>query len=153
MPRLHRHASQTPAQSIAAAERLCGDRGVRFTAMRRTVFAHLLRQALPQTAYAVLAALERQQGRKLSPPTVYRALDFLIAQQLIHKIESSSSYAVCSHPGEAHQHLYLLCDHCGDWQELEASAALARLDAAAHTTGFVPERKVVELHGRCRRCV
>ena len=81
----------TPQQveiALARAQRICTLRGARLTAMRRRVLELILRADQPTKAYALLAELEQERGR-LGPPTVYRALDFLLAHKLIHRVETS----------------------------------------------------------------
>ena len=68
-------------------------RGARLTPVRRRVLELILMSDQPTGAYALLAALQR--GRcKLGPPTVYRALEFLLAHRLIHKIETASAFII-----------------------------------------------------------
>ena len=74
--------------ALARAQRLCTLRGAQLTPVRRTVLELILRAEEPAKAYVLLAKLEHEHGG-LAPPTVYRALDFLLAHRLIHKVETS----------------------------------------------------------------
>lgn len=152
MAHIHTDHCHSQAERMAEAENLCRQNGARFTDMRRTVFEFLLERRAPVTAYDLLAALQRQLDKPLAPPTVYRALDFLIEQGLIHKLESNNSYLICDHPGEAHESLYLVCTGCGTTRELEDASLEALLGARAAAIGFTPARQVIEVQGLCATC-
>ena len=98
---------------MAAAERLCSERGLRFTPLRRRVLELVWSSHKPVGAYALLDAL-RNEALGSAPPTVYRALDFLIEQGFIHRIERMNAFVGCSHPGEAHRGFFLICGACGN---------------------------------------
>ena len=139
-------------QALAAADGLCRERGARFTSMRREVYAFLLEQTAPLSAYDILAQIEKRVHRKLAPPTVYRALEFLLEQGLIHRLESTHAYLTCDHPGEHHQSLYLVCTVCGTTQELDGDPVSHVLADQARAVRFRPQRQVMELQGLCRNC-
>ena len=148
----------TIEQALAAAEHTCRERGVRFTPVRRRVLAILLEQPQPLTAYQILDHLRTAQPRA-QPPTVYRALDFLLRQGLVHRIESTNSYLACNHGDEhtgesaAHWPQFLLCDECGDAREVPLAAELQHLLAQlAQGHGFHIGKRPLELHGLCRQC-
>lgn len=146
--------SQTPDvvhRRLEQAENLCHERGVRFTQLRRRVFENLLRHGAPVGAYELLAEL-RQEGLADAPPTVYRALDFLRAQGLAHRVRSTNAYVACDHPGDAHGGLLLICRDCGRSVEIEPDALdrTVREQAALHD--FEPATQLIEVSGRCQRC-
>ena len=100
------------------AEAICGRRGAWLTELRRHVLGLVLDSPLPARAYDVLDKL-RQNHRGAAPPTIYRALDFLLEQGLIHKVERISACLGCVHGiedegGEAHHHAaqLLICTRC-----------------------------------------
>src|SRR5919204_1424092 len=84
-------------RALDRAAQLCEERGARLTALRREVLALVWRGHEPVGAYAILEALRRSHPGA-APPTVYRALDFLIEHGLIHRIESLNAYVGCSRP-------------------------------------------------------
>ena len=89
------------------------------------------------------------------PPTIYRALDFLQAHELIHKIERLAAFIPCAdagHPGHDHAAQFLICRRCGTVAELEDQAIATALNAAAALRGFQPGNAVVEVVGLCGRC-
>ena len=92
-------------------------KGVRFTPLRRRVLELVWSSHKPVGAYALLDQL-RNEDLGSAPPTVYRALDFLIENGLIHRIERMNAFVGCSHPGEAHRGFFLICGDCGNAEEL-----------------------------------
>jgi len=145
----HRHHNLEGALAQAAA--LCAERGVRLTEQRRRVLELVWRSHKPLGAYDILAAIQAVQPRA-APPTVYRALDFLLDQGLIHKLQSLHAYVGCAHPGEPHAGQFLICTACGDVTELEDAGVARSLGKVAAATGFEPDLPMVELTGTCSDC-
>ncbi len=139
------------AKVVTRAERLCAERGARLTKQRRTVLELLCASGTPLSAYELLDKM-RASFRNPAPPTVYRALDFLLEQGLVHKLESLHAFVGCIHPDHPHAGQFLICADCGDVEELESEAVMRSLRSAARTTGFEPKRPVVELWGTCAQC-
>jgi Fur family transcriptional regulator, zinc uptake regulator len=146
------HALSDAQHTLQQAEALCLKRGVRFTPTRRQLFSLMLNQAGPRSAYDLMAALEAELGRRLAPPTVYRALDFLLAQGFIHRLESTHTYLPCAHIGHDHHCTYLICERCGATIEFEDAILVGRLEQGARQHGFAVTRPVVELYGHCADC-
>jgi len=137
--------------AIERAEALCRERGARLTAQRKEVLALVWASHRPIGAYAVLEAM-RKAGHKAAPPTVYRALEFLLEQGLIHRIESLNAYAGCNHPGTEHSGQFLVCSGCGDVAELDDPGINRSIDRCAARAGFRTEHPTVEIRGLCPRC-
>lgn len=140
------------AIAMSAAETVCARAHERFTPARRTAYRELLAQPQPLTAYELLAKLEDRLQRKLSPLTVYRALEFLTRTGLVHKLESRHSFVACKHPQHPHQGLYLVCSACGRADEMHADEVARAVQRAAQGRGFRPRRQIVEVQGVCRDC-
>lgn len=138
-------------QALAAAEDVCRLRGARLTPMRRQVLALIWRSHEPVGAYALMDAL-RSQGVNAAPPTVYRALEFLLTNGLIHRLETLNAYLGCPDPRQSHQGQYLICEQCGSAEEMADPAVTDLLNQLAAARGFATERQTVELFGRCRQC-
>ena len=137
---------------LERAESLCHERGVRLTEQRKTVLELLCASDKPLSAYELL---ERMRGvvKNPAPPTVYRALDFLLEQGLVHKLESLHAFVGCSHPDHPHASQFLICDDCGEVAEVEDPTVSSSLKAAGKAKGFRTKRPVVELLGTCAQCV
>lgn len=139
------------ARVLGRAEALCRERGARLTPQRRTVLELVCEADRPLSAYEILD-LMRERVANPAPPTVYRALDFLLDQGLVHKLETLHAFVGCSHPEHPHSSQFLICADCGEVSELEDDAVSASLGSAASAAGFVPKRRVVEVIGTCARC-
>jgi Fur family zinc uptake transcriptional regulator len=137
--------------ALNEAAALCRKRGQRLTDIRREVLALVWERHAPIGAYDILAALSATRGR-VAPPTVYRALEFLLTQGLIHRIESLNAYVGCPVPTEEHSGQFLICTDCGGAAELSDPRIDAAISAALQNLGFEAERSVVEIKGRCPRC-
>lgn len=151
-PHIHTAHCHSKAERLAEADALVQHKGARFTTMRRATYDFLLAQKAPLSAYDILAKLETRLKKKLAPPTVYRALDFLLEQGLIHRLESNNTYLVCDHPGEQHESVYLVCTGCGTTQEVDDHAVADLLQSKADAFGFSPSKQVIEVQGLCKNC-
>lgn len=137
--------------ALEAAERICAERGVRLTPNRRRVLELLWGSHEVMGAYDLLAELQKEDP-SAKPPTVYRALDFLLEQGLVHRIESVNGFTRCEEPMRHRVCQFLICDQCGLVQELHSRHLFENLEAAAEDLGFTPTIQTVEVHGRCRAC-
>ena len=149
-PKEHAHADCVAA-ALSAAERHCARRGARLTELRRRVLELIWRSHEPVGAYALLERLARRRGR-VTPPTIYRALDFLIAHGLVHRIASRNAYMGCVRPDRDHVGQFLVCSGCGSAAELDDRRIEHAIRSGAEAAGFSVERPVVELAGRCPQC-
>ena len=145
----HDHAHCVES-GLSAADARCASEGLRLTAVRRKVLEILLQEHRAVGAYAILDRL-REDGFSSQPPVAYRALDFLVANGLAHKIERLNAFIACAHPDEAHAPAFMICRLCDAVAEAQSSPARA-LGEAARATGFVIERTVVEAEGVCPAC-
>lgn len=137
------------AASLARARALCG---TRLTETREAVLRLILEAGRPLTAYELLDALSGRSGRPRNPPTVYRALEFLVEQHIVSRVESRNAYTICAHIGEAHSCVFFLCTCCGEAVEVSDAALESRLAAVAAGLGFSAAQPVVEVPGLCRNC-
>src|SRR6516165_10079134 len=141
------------------AEAICENRGANLTELRRHVLGMILDAASPTGAYELLDRL-RQTRRGAAPPTVYRTLDFLLEQGLIHRVERLSAFVGCvagctvDPDGESHTHAaqFLICRKCGrvvEMQDHDVSSVLAR---AAKEAVFFNDTATTEAEGLCSTC-
>jgi Fur family zinc uptake transcriptional regulator len=142
---------QQLSQVLQRAEALCRDRGARLTDQRKTVLRLLCESERPMSAYELLDRM-RETIRNPAPPTVYRALDFLLEQGLVHKLESLHAFVGCAHPEHPHASQFLICGDCGEVAEVEDPTVTKSLQAAGKAAGFRTKRPVVELLGTCANC-
>jgi Fur family transcriptional regulator, zinc uptake regulator len=137
--------------ALGRASALCEAQGVRLTELRHAVLELVWRGHEPVGAYALLDAL-RKTHPNAAPPTVYRALDFLAAHGLIHRIESLNAYIGCSHPEEPHASQFLICAKCSTAAEIDDPAVARALSRSADGLGFAVVHQTVELSGLCPSC-
>lgn len=143
----------TPAERVALAVTLCRERGARLTAVRRQILELLWESGRPTGAYELIETLRGEGLRKVGPPTVYRALEFLMAQGLVSKVQSRNAYVPCAHPERRHDCLFFICADCGASAELEDPRIEQLLANDANDMGFRMNRRVIEVEGTCRSCV
>ncbi|WP_026068414.1 Fur family transcriptional regulator [Halomonas smyrnensis] len=136
---------------IQQAERQCHQRGVRFTPIRQRVLQIIADTRGGLKAYELLDRLATEHA-SARPPTVYRALEFLIDQGLVHRIESLNAYVACPCPEHAHGFQLLICRDCGRVEELHLDDINDRLGQRARELGFVVHRQTIELLGQCEAC-
>ena len=133
-------------------EEICTARGVRLTSQRKRVFELICASKKASSAYESLEDL-KQSEPQAKPPTVYRALDFLMEQGFIHRVESTNSFISCC-SCNAHKHFsqLLICDQCGNVIELQDDSLIALLADNAEKHGFKIANHVIESHGVCQSC-
>lgn len=130
---------------------MCDGRNLRFTRLRKQVLELVCKAEQPVGAYQLLDEL-RAAGRSAAPPTVYRALDFLLEQGLIHRLATSNSYLACAHPQRPHAAIFLLCSDCGHTQEVHTRGVIDELRNQARQFDFAITHASVEVTGLCSRC-
>ena len=147
------HHVHDAAGFVAAVERACTERGLRLTPIRAHVLGLIADAGQPTKAYDLLEKVRDEGTGAAAPPTVYRALDFLLANGFIHKLESINAFVACHHPNAAqHSVPFLICDRCHSATELEDAGIVESLDSAARALGFAPQAQTLEVHGLCARC-
>lgn len=131
--------------------RICGERSLRLTAIRGQVLRLIATADRPVKAYELLERMPAGVGAA-APPTVYRALDFLIENGFIHKLESINAFVGCHHPRRSHSVPFLICERCHAAVELEDERVAVLLADQARALGFEPQGQTLEVHGVCARC-
>lgn len=160
MPSGQGRVPQQVEAMLDAADAACAAHGVRLTPLRRQVLGLVLASDQPIGAYALLDRLKESRGGA-APPTVYRALEFLLEQGFVHRVERLNAFIGCRSATSGREHhdhdhaqtvQFLICGRCGRVQELEDAAVRAALARAAARAGFAPDRMTVEVEGVCRDC-
>lgn len=147
----HDH-STCMSDALTAADARCAADGLRFTPVRRKVLEILLQDHRALGAYTILDKL-REDGFGSQPPIAYRALDFLVANGLAHKIERLNAFIACAHTNHSHTPAFMICRLCDAVAEALSSTAQGALCDTARTTGFRIERTVIEAEGICPSCL
>lgn len=133
------------------ADSICDSRGARLTDLRRQVLGLILDADGPTGAYELLDRL-RATRHGAAPPTVYRALEFLLDHGLVHKLERLSAFVGCVAHEEAHAAQFLICRHCGKVTEIEDDRLVQALEQAARRHGFTVAQATIEAEGECAAC-
>ncbi|HEV8694869.1 MAG TPA: transcriptional repressor [Lysobacter sp.] len=156
---VHSHACTDPQHHVhdgdafvREVERACEQRGLRLTPLRANALRLIADAGRPVKAYDLLDQMKATHDAA-APPTVYRALDFLLEHGFIHKLASINAFVGCHHPGSAaHAVPFLICDNCQSATELEDAQIVHSLDASARALGFMPQAQTLEVHGLCADC-
>ncbi len=147
----HDHGRCT-ADALAHAEALCARRAQRLTPIRRQVLEALLESHRPLGAYEIIERTG-EHGARPAPITIYRALEFLIENGLVHRIESRNAFIACIHHHASGDFVaFLICERCGSVGEVSAKAVGESLKNASRAAGFTPKAPVVEIGGICAHC-
>lgn len=136
---------------LVNAEAVCRARGAKLTAQRRRVLEVVAGSHAAIGAYAVMDQMAAD-GRRPAPIAVYRALEFLIANGLVHRINSRNAYVACTHAGAEHGAQFLICQRCGTVGEITNEGVSQALIGAAAAEGFSVAAPVVEIEGECAAC-
>ena len=131
----------------------CQRGGSELTPVRRSVLALILEAKTPPTAYQLLDRLSTTRKKGVAPPTIYRALDFLIDHKLVHKLERLNAFVPCIEPGHhGDPAAFLICRSCGIVEEVEDPTVTEALERVAGQRGFRAARSMVEIEGICAAC-
>ncbi|MBF0588719.1 MAG: transcriptional repressor [Magnetococcales bacterium] len=136
---------------MARAAAKCQQSGARLTEQRRLVLQTLARSHCSMGAYDILDKL-REQGERLTPVAIYRQLDFLMDQGLVHRLSSLNAFVVCLGPEEGHGSQFLICTSCGVVAEVRNDPMDRSILDRADQAGFEITQPVVEVMGLCRHC-
>lgn len=159
-------------ERLAAAKEQCGLSGARFTALRQQIYQLVLEANKPIGAYDLITQLQqmrlsesdsqnpsskessskKQAPKNVAPPTVYRSLEFLLSEGLIHQLTSINAYVPCCHPRAQHTAAFLICEQCQRVQECSSLPVQEMMGFAEQDVGFVVARSVIELSGLCQAC-
>ena len=152
--RQHDHARCIDA-ALSAARKLCGERALRLTPLREQVLQLVWQSHKPLGAYAILDLLSAANGGEKSrqaPPTVYRALEFLLEHGLVHRINSLNAFIGCSQPHAHHNSHFLICRNCATALEIVDPTIGTAIHNAAKLARFSEENACVEITGLCPNC-
>jgi Fur family zinc uptake transcriptional regulator len=138
-------------RALRVAEQLCIQREVRLTPIRRKVLELIWESHRAVKAYDLLDRIKPFE-QTAKPATVYRALEFLMEQSLIHRVESLNAFIGCSCSEQRHEQLLLICERCGNVEERMGADVMLAVAKEVEQAGFVLHRKAIEIHGLCADC-
>ena len=147
----HNHG-RCASDAMAHAEAICAARKQRLTPTRHRVLEALLGSHQPLGAYELIDRLAAH-GARPAPITIYRALDFLREQGLVHRIESRNAFIACVHNhASGDPVVFLICEKCGAVGEAASAAVADTIKNASRAAGFTPKTPVIEISGICAHC-
>lgn len=149
-PHRHEPRADSAASRAQAARR---QSGVALTPGRRRILDILAREGRPLGAYEMIDRVAQDTGKRPAPISIYRALDFLLENNLVHRLASCNSYLACAHAHAPREPIvFLICEACGDVVEATSEAMQTSLADLARNARFAPRAQVLELAGVCRSC-
>ncbi|WP_017664479.1 Fur family transcriptional regulator [Porphyrobacter sp. AAP82] len=148
----HRHKELAGEDLVAGAAGALVASGEQWTAMREAVFAELARHERPVSAYDIADNLSAARGKRVAPNSVYRILDLFVAGNLAMRVESANAYLANTHPGCAHDCIFLVCDECGEAAHVDDEEVSRAVRTIAAARDFRATRPVLEIRGLCKAC-
>lgn len=150
MAKRHDHAACI-SRAVTTAAEVCAARGLKLTPVRQRVLEIVWRAHEPIGAYDILAELAKERD-KAAPPTVYRALEFLMEAGLVHRIDTLNAFVGCDAPRREHVGQFLVCRECHRVVELDDPALQRALAERCSAAGFQLEPAPLEIKGLCNDC-
>ena len=138
--------------AMATAKSICADKGAKLTKLRADVLRLIWQSHKPLGAYTLMEMLSEESTRRVAPPTVYRAVDFLLEQGLIHRIHSLNAYVGCTHPESTHNNCFMICTECGVAIELPSDTVNRSVSTMAKQYDFNVSQQSLEIEGTCAQC-
>lgn len=129
------------------------DSKISLTPGRQRILEILARAGRPLGAYEMIDKVAEATGKRPAPISIYRVLDFLLENGLVHRLASRNAYLACGHSHAAREPIvFLICDDCGEVIEVTSPAMRGALSELTDEAHFAPRAQVMEVAGRCRAC-
>lgn len=142
---------------MASAASRCKEAGGRLTIKREEILKVLLASKVPLSAYEVLDLYTQNKQASMPPMSVYRILEFLEQQQLIHRLGSQNKFIACSHIHENCHHQvsqFLICRDCHSVKEISIEQGLIKaLNQQVKDGGYQLLSPQLELDCICNQCL
>ena len=138
--------------ALSRADELCVASKARLTPTRKSVLQLLWQSHRPLGAYQLQDQLAVLSGKSIAPPTIYRAIEFLLGLGLIHRIASLNAYIGCPFPGSDHSNLFMICNQCGSAAEIAHNGLNELLQKVSDKANFTLQSQALELFGLCPSC-
>lgn len=140
-----------------AVQEKSSTKGLNLTASRRAVLDIVMAAGRPMKAYDILSELQKVIAHA-KPPTVYRALDYLIKHHLLHRVNDQNAYVFCQQDQKCfHNHpmrynVLFSCQTCGSVKEESNGVLTAVISEMAADLGFRTHSRIIEYPGTCGAC-
>ena len=138
--------------ALSEAEKICHQKNIRLTEIRKTILKIIWQSHKATKAYDIL---DQISGMNFSakPPTVYRALDFLLENGFIHKINSLNSYIGCPNPLQNEQCYFIICSSCDEIEECSDKGITNAIESVMNKNKFSHKNIAIEINGTCNNCL
>ena len=141
---------------IHHAEQHCKAHGARLTVKRKQVLAGLIKSERALSAYELIDVCKDSYGETLPAMSVYRILEFLEDEHLVHKLNLANKYVACSHIRCDHAHgapQFLICGNCSKVTEVTISqSAVDELQTSVKNAGYQLMSPQLEMKCLCDDC-
>lgn len=141
---------------IRKTQEICTTTGVKLTPKRKQALLVLLTASVPLSAYEIAEHYKTMFNETLPVMSVYRIMNFLIQEKLVHKLETANRFISCAHIACDHPHeipQFLICDRCHTVKEVGVKKRImTELEHSIQHTGFTLASQQLELHGLCEHC-
>ena len=142
--------------AMSIAEQKFIEQGIKFTRRRKQVFSVLVKTDVALSAYEIAEQCDADSDTKMPAMSVYRILELLQEQNLIHRLDTTNKYISCSHIACEHAHnqsQFLICGSCRHVEEIYLSPeAVDAVQVAASSAGFSSISAQLEIKGWCGQC-
>ena len=143
-------------KEVSLADQYCKTDGIRLTTRRRQVLNGLLASKKALSAYELVEVCNAQEGKSISPMSIYRILEFLESERLVHKLKLANKYVACAHINCNHAHetpQFLICGNCHRVEEVNVSAStMSGLRLSVEMAGFSLVSPQLEMNCLCNNC-
>lgn len=143
-------------KTLSAAQLKCAESGVRLTIKRQNVLQVMVSAGQPLSPYEVVERYSDLFQEKMPANSAYRILDFLVAENLAHKLASAKKYVACSHISCDHAHetpQFLICSNCQSVKEIGVQTSLIKkLKSDVESTGYKMTSQQLEIECLCPNC-
>jgi Fur family zinc uptake transcriptional regulator len=141
---------------IQHAESHCKDHGVRLTDKRKHVLAGLVQSEKALSAYELIDVCKEKFNESIPAMSVYRILEFLENEKLVHKLNLANKYVACAHISCDHAHdipQFLICGTCSKVKEISISkSTISELKSTVKDAGYHLVSPQLELNCLCDEC-
>ena len=137
--------------ALKEAKDICKDKELRFTEIREFILRMVWENHKPTKAYELLDKIPSMDYSP-QPPTVYRALDFLLNNGFIHKINSLNAFVGCSHPLKHSECYFMICRNCDEIKECCDDKITNAIRQTLDSNQFSHKNIAIEISGNCHEC-
>jgi len=151
-------AKQQVQTVLERAAQHCQTRGTKLTDKRRTVLTGLLESDTALSAYELRDYCKQRLGMDLLPMSIYRILEFLQTEALVHRLDLKNKYVACAHITCSHEHdhdvpQFLICKACDRVTEaILPRELLASIADTISDAGYQLVNSQLELDCLCKQC-